>query len=157
GKFQTDFTLECKPQKRTEDFRISMIGEQNVENTAAVIVLLLQLGVDVGKLKPALIEFRGATRRQQILFENQQMVLMEDFAHHPTAIRVTLDGIRALYPKHEMWALFEPRSNTSTKNYLQKELIEALTHSDISVIYKVYRGDGIDPKIRLDRQAVKDE
>jgi UDP-N-acetylmuramate: L-alanyl-gamma-D-glutamyl-meso-diaminopimelate ligase len=81
-------------------------------------------------------------------------VFIDDFAHHPTAIRETLRGARERWPGRRLWALFEPRSNTTVTNRFQRDLAEALAVADRIWLGAVHRADRIAPEERLDREAV---
>ncbi|MCZ6673365.1 MAG: Mur ligase family protein [Verrucomicrobia bacterium] len=85
-------------------------------------------------------EYGGVARRQDVLFKSSNLQVVEDFAHHPTAIRLCLDSFRNCFPEHEIVAVFEPRSNTAATNVLQAEFTEALGHADTVLISPVHRG-----------------
>jgi UDP-N-acetylmuramate: L-alanyl-gamma-D-glutamyl-meso-diaminopimelate ligase len=91
-------------------------------------------GLTDDEIRAGLESFRGVRRRQTIRGEVNGITIIDDFGHHPTAIRETLRGFRQKYPGRRLWAVFEPRSNTSRRNVLQNELIEALKEADGSVV-----------------------
>lgn len=106
-------------------FILKQPGEYNVLNATAVIVMALNLGLDADVIKEAISSFDGVKRRQEILGEPGGRLLIEDFAHHPTAVRETLKGIHKKYPNKKVHAVFEPRSATSRRKIFQKEYSQA--------------------------------
>ena len=85
------------------------------------------------------------------------MTVVDDFGHHPTAIRETLRALRLKFPGHRIWAVFEPRSNTTRRNVFQAELAEALAEADAVVVAEVARLDQLQPHERLDpEQLIQD-
>jgi UDP-N-acetylmuramate: L-alanyl-gamma-D-glutamyl-meso-diaminopimelate ligase len=107
-------------------------GLYNQENAlAAYIVGTKCCGLDPEVVKKHLATFPGMERRQQILFENDNYLFIDDFAHHPTAVRVTLEGLRERYPDRRLICLFEPRSNSSRKKLFEKPYSEAFDAADV--------------------------
>jgi UDP-N-acetylmuramate: L-alanyl-gamma-D-glutamyl-meso-diaminopimelate ligase len=111
-------------------------------------------GLSDAAIREGLINFRGIRRRQQERGEKNGITIIDDFGHHPTAIRETLRGLRQRYTGRRLWALFEPRSNTSRRNVLQNELIEALAEADASVIAAVANPEKVAADQRLDTVKV---
>ena len=132
-----------------------LTGMHNALNMTAVACVLYKIGIDDKLLADALRKFSGVMRRQQIVFEDTRTVIINDFAHHPTAVATTLAGIRESYGSdYKVWALFEPRTNTSRRHYFQETLPEAFAVADETILYKVYREEDIKPDERLNRQVV---
>lgn len=102
----------------------------------------------------ALARFQGVKRRQDVLHNGLQHVILEDFGHHPTAVAATLEGIRAAYPDHELVAVFEPRSNTARTSIFQKDFTDALAYADRIYIGAVHRGDRMAADQRLDTKKM---
>jgi UDP-N-acetylmuramate: L-alanyl-gamma-D-glutamyl-meso-diaminopimelate ligase len=94
-------------------------GRHNVENALGVWAAGRSLGLSAAALAGALSTFRGVKRRQEVRGEPAGVLVIDDFAHHPTAVRETVAAVRARYPGRRLWALFEPRSNTSRRNLHQ--------------------------------------
>jgi len=115
------------------DFFIPMFGVYNVENALSVIAIALKEGIEEALIKNALATFQGAEQRQQVLFDGDVTVI-DDFAHHPTAVRVTLQGIREHYPTRRIIAVFEPRSNASRRKDFEIPYSEAFDSADIVVL-----------------------
>lgn len=102
------------------------------------------------KLKlESLSRFQGVKRRQEVRYQDDNIVCIEDFGHHPTAIKGTLESLRNRYPKYMIVACFEPRSNTAVKNVFQKEFTEALGVADVILIGRVHRSNSIPEHMRL--------
>jgi len=120
-------------------FSIPLSGEFNVRNALAVVVAASLCGIPAGKINAAFATFRNVKRRLEVRGEINGVTLLDDFAHHPTAIRETIKAIRARYPGRRLWALFEPRSNTTRRHFFQRELAEALALADGVFIGKVDR------------------
>jgi UDP-N-acetylmuramate: L-alanyl-gamma-D-glutamyl-meso-diaminopimelate ligase len=135
-------------------FSVPMIGEFNVRNAAMCICAARHAGLTDAEIRTALESFKGIRRRQQVRGVVGGITIMDDFGHHPTALRETLRGLRQKYPGQRLWAVFEPRSNTSRRNVLQNELIEALKEADGSVIASVANPEKVAAADRLDPEFV---
>ncbi|MBI3593836.1 MAG: UDP-N-acetylmuramate:L-alanyl-gamma-D-glutamyl-meso-diaminopimelate ligase [Nitrospirae bacterium] len=104
-----------------ETFESPLMGQHNIRNSLAVIGLAHHLQISKPDIQKGLQSFKGVKRRQEIVGEIQNILIMDDFAHHPTAIRETLQAVKLRYPERRLWAIFEPRSATSRRNFFQKE------------------------------------
>ena len=135
-------------------FAVPMMGEFNVRNAAMCVCAARFGGLTDEQIREGLDTFRGIRRRQQERGTTHGITIIDDFGHHPTAIRETLRGLRQRYAGRRLWALFEPRSNTSRRNVLQNELIEALTEADGSVIAAVANPEKVAVDQRLDTAKV---
>ena len=102
-----------------------MTGLYNFCNLTAVAIIARELGVSWDLIQQGLRSFQGVKRRQEVLGEFQGVLVIEDFAHHPTAVRETLKGLKQKYPDRKMWAVFEPRSATSRRKVFQKDYVRA--------------------------------
>ncbi len=128
----------------------------NARNAAmAALAANLALGLPPGSLDlAAMSAFSGVRRRQDILHEGEAWTVLEDFAHHPTAVGATLEALHAAYPGRVLLACFEPRSNTAATCLFQNEFIEAFAKADEVYFGPVYRGDRMAPDARLDTAAM---
>jgi UDP-N-acetylmuramate: L-alanyl-gamma-D-glutamyl-meso-diaminopimelate ligase len=135
-------------------FEVPMIGEFNARNAAMCVCAGRFGGLSDDQIRAGLLSFRGIRRRQQERGTAHGITVIDDFGHHPTAIRETLRGLRQRYTGRRLWALFEPRSNTSRRNVLQNELIDALTEADASVIAAVANPEKVAAEQRLDTAKV---
>jgi UDP-N-acetylmuramate: L-alanyl-gamma-D-glutamyl-meso-diaminopimelate ligase len=134
----------------------SMHGLFNARN-AAMAALATALALKCAPLDldlSALADFRGVRRRQDTLYTGQKFTVVEDFAHHPTAVSATIEALRAAYPRRRMLLCFEPRSNTAATARFQHEFSEALQGADEVLLGVVYRGEQIPPERRLDTTAM---
>jgi UDP-N-acetylmuramate: L-alanyl-gamma-D-glutamyl-meso-diaminopimelate ligase len=100
-------------------------GAHNVENALGVIAAARSLDLSPAEIAAGLATFTGVRRRQEVRGELRRVVVIDDFAHHPTAVRETIAAVRARYPGRRLWAVFEPRSNTSRRNIHQAEYAHA--------------------------------
>src|SRR6266571_3879143 len=137
-----------------EPFEIPLIGEFNVRNAAMAATAARFYDVSKAKIDNALKTFKGVARRQEVRGEERGVTVIDDFAHHPTALAQTLQALRHRFPKHRVWAVFEPRSNTTRRAVFQKELADALAMADGVFVAQVARLDQIPEHERLHPDAV---
>lgn len=134
-----------------EVYDLPLIGEFNVRNAAMAITAARFGGVDPGAIRKALLEFSGIKRRQEVRgVTGRNITVIDDFGHHPTAIRQAIEGLRRKYAGARMWAIFEPRSNTTRRNIFQDALPEALGMADAVCIAAVARANLLAEEDRLD-------
>ncbi|MFT5883208.1 MAG: UDP-N-acetylmuramate: L-alanyl-gamma-D-glutamyl-meso-diaminopimelate ligase [Crocinitomicaceae bacterium] len=117
-----------------EDYCIPMSGEFNVRNAAMAVCSALFVGVSADAIREGLMSFQGIARRQQLRGEKNGVKVVDDFAHHPTAIKLAIDALRQKYAPNDLWVVFEPRSNTTRRNIFQNELATALSNADKAVV-----------------------
>ena len=139
------------------EFEMRMAGEHNALNATAAAALAFGQGVGVESIREALRTFMSVKRRLEVRDEVAEITIIEDFAHHPTAIRETLRALRAVYPSRRIWAVLEPRSNTLRRKVLEPELIESLRHADHVVLAGVYQQQRIPDAERLHPEDVVDK
>ena len=120
------------------EFQTPLIGDFNVRNCLAAIVAADAWGVRRDAMADALATFKSVRRRMQVRGEQGGVVVIDDFAHHPTAVRATLEALRAKYPQRRIVAVFEPRSATSRLAVFQRDYVEALVKADHVVIAAVF-------------------
>ncbi len=135
-------------------FRLRLPGRHNAGNAAAAALALFELGYPAGRVADAYSRFEGVRRRQEVVGEYGGILLIDDFAHHPTAIRETIRAIRARYAGRPVTAVFEPRSNTSRRNVFQREFAEALSGADSVILAGVFGAERIPAGERLDPDGV---
>lgn len=135
-------------------FEIPLIGDFNIRNAAMAVSAAHFYGVSVPEIQKALASFKGIKRRQEIRGEVRGITVIDDFGHHPTAIRETLAGLRYRYGQARLWAIFEPRSNTTRRAVFQHELPKAFAQADGVFIAQVARLDQLAPAERLDPERV---
>jgi UDP-N-acetylmuramate: L-alanyl-gamma-D-glutamyl-meso-diaminopimelate ligase len=135
-------------------FRTPLIGEYNVRNCAMAISAAHFYGVPLEVIAQGIASFTGVKRRQEVRGTVRGITIIDDFGHHPTAIRETLRGLRHQYPGRRLWALFEPRSNTTRRAVFQHDLPKALAEADGAILSQVARMDQLAPEQRLDPERV---
>jgi len=138
----------------SHEFALCLPGRHNAANGAAVAIVLLQLGFSPEDVADAFHGFLGVARRQEVIGEFGGVLVIDDFAHHPTAVRETIGAIRARYPGRPVTAVFEPRSNTSRRKLFQREFSEALANADSVVVAPVFGAETFAPGERLDPEEV---
>ncbi len=136
--------------------RMSLAGRHNVLNATAAIAIAYGRGVTSEAIESALAEFRGVLRRLEIKGEESGVLVVDDFAHHPTAIRVTIDAARHRWPGRKLWAIFEPRSNTMRRRVFETDLGDALATADAVVLGAVNRANLLSDEERLSPNRVLD-
>ena len=137
-------------------FESIMVGEHNLYNQVAVVAALQREGLKPEDLKQGFATFGGIKRRQEVRGEPAGVTVIDDFAHHPTAVRLTLDALRMRFGGRRLWAIFEPRSNTSRRNIFQTQYAEAFDAADITVIADPFGVSGIPEQERMDPVALVD-
>lgn len=119
-------------------FTIPLVGGFNVLNALSAIVAADRIGLSKAEIAEGLGTFKNVRRRLEVRGEEQEVVVYDDFAHHPTAVRATLTGMKRQYPNSRIWAVFEPRSQTSRSAVFEADFAQSLALSDIAVIAPVF-------------------
>lgn len=135
-------------------FEIPLVGELNVRNALAVAACARHCGLTDTQIQTAFASFQGVERRMTLRGESRGISVVDDFGHHPTAIRETLRALRVRFPGRRLWALFEPRSNTTRRNVFQAELVDALERADLIVVAEVARLEQLPPHERLNPEKL---
>jgi len=136
------------------NFNLPMIGRHNIQNATSVAVMGLKLGLTTQEIQEGFHAFKGIKRRQEVLGVKNGVTVIDDFAHHPTAIQLTLEGIKEAYPGQRIWAIFEPRSATCKRKVFEDRLPKSFTPADLVIIADLFAPDKIDPKDRLNPELV---
>ncbi len=136
------------------EFRIPLHGEFNVRNAAMAATVAHFYQIPLPAIADALARFEGVRRRQEVRAEIGGVTVIDDFGHHPTAMRETLAALRVRYRGRRIWALFEPRSNTTRRAVFQKELPRALALADGVIVAEVARLEQLPEAERLDPARV---
>jgi UDP-N-acetylmuramate: L-alanyl-gamma-D-glutamyl-meso-diaminopimelate ligase len=118
--------------------RIAQPGGINARNALGAFVLARTVGLSATEILPGLASFRGVARRQELVGEFHGIALVDDFAHHPTAVAGTIAALRLRYPQRRLWAVFEPRSNTSRRKVFQREYVDAFAAADRVIVGGVF-------------------
>ena len=135
-------------------FRINLLGELNVRNALAVVGAAKHCGLSNKQIQSAFDTFKGIKRRMEVRGIAGGVTVVDDFGHHPTAIRETLKALRIKYPGQKIWAIFEPRSNTTRRNIFQKELVESFRDADAVVVSQIARLELLKPEERLNPEQL---
>jgi UDP-N-acetylmuramate: L-alanyl-gamma-D-glutamyl-meso-diaminopimelate ligase len=135
-------------------FRVPLIGELNVRNALAVVACARHCGISDRQIQAGFSTFEGVRRRMDMRGEAGGIAVVDDFGHHPTAIRETLRALRVKFSGRRIWAVFEPRSNTTRRNVFQAELVDALERADLVVVAEVARLEQLKPEERLNPEKL---
>jgi UDP-N-acetylmuramate: L-alanyl-gamma-D-glutamyl-meso-diaminopimelate ligase len=136
------------------EFTLPMAGEHNALNATAAAALAFGQGVELAAIQEALRTFASVKRRLEVKAVVDGVTIIDDFAHHPTAIRETLRALRAAYAGARLWAVLEPRSNTLRRNVFERELVEALGLADEIVLAGVFKQESIPLAERLHPEGI---
>lgn len=138
-------------------FHINLVGELNVRNALAVVACAKHCGLKNHQIQSAFDTFKGIKRRMEVRGIAGGVTVVDDFGHHPTAIRETLRALRIKYPHQKLWAVFEPRTNTTRRNIFQTELADSFADADAVVVSQIARLELLAPEERLDPQRLLSE
>ncbi len=149
----TDFTLleSGKPAGR---LRSPLSGGHNLRNALGAIALTRGLGLSVEEIATALPRFEGVRRRLEVKGEVRGILVVDDFAHHPTAAGGTLAAARKRWPGRRLWALFEPRSNTAGRKIFEEDYARAFAGADALILAPVFHAKRLTPETVLDRASL---
>jgi UDP-N-acetylmuramate: L-alanyl-gamma-D-glutamyl-meso-diaminopimelate ligase len=139
---------------RWSELEMALAGEHNALNATAAAALASGQGIAKEAIVAALASFKSVKRRLEVRAEIGGITIIDDFAHHPTAIRETLRALRSVYPKSRLWAVLEPRSNTLRRKVLEGDLIESLRLADRVILAGVYQQQRIPDAERLHPEDV---
>lgn len=136
------------------DFLLAASGRHNVLNAMAAIAVANGRGISAEDLAKALATFRSVKRRMDVKGEVRGVLVVDDFAHHPTAVRATIEAARARWPGRRLWAILEPRSNSMRRKVFEETLPVALALADRVVLGGVFRAQQLGDENRLEPEAV---
>lgn len=138
-------------------YTLPLLGRLNVQNALAVIACARHCGIDAKTIQEGLSTFQGIRRRMEALEAAGGVTIVDDFGHHPTAIRETIAALRSAYSGRRLWAAFEPRSNTTRRNIFQTELADALSAADGVVFSQIDRLWQLAPSQRLNPEQLAED
>ncbi|MDX2470359.1 MAG: UDP-N-acetylmuramate:L-alanyl-gamma-D-glutamyl-meso-diaminopimelate ligase [SAR324 cluster bacterium] len=153
-KGQIGVTFDLGFGGKSVSFEINMFGEHNVMNATAVILLARHEGISDEVIQVGLKSFKGVRRRLELLTENPDTPVFDDFAHHPTAILETIKGLRMAWPEATIHAIYEARSNTSISKVHQIKMAKAFAEADRITFYKLHRKERLHKEELLDLNQV---
>ncbi len=132
------------------DFEFPLAGEYNVWNATAAAAMAFAYGISKEEISAALKTFKSVKRRLEVKAQVNGVTIIDDFAHHPTAIAGTLKALRARYAGSRLWAILEPRSNTLRRRVLQADLARSLAVADEVIVAGVFRAEAVPENERLE-------
>src|SRR5271154_7208728 len=135
-------------------FHLNLVGELNARNALAVIGAAKHCGLKNQQIQSAFDTFKGIKRRMEVKGIAGGVTVIDDFGHHPTAIRETMRALRIKYAREKIWAVFEPRTNTTRRNVFQDELAASFTDADAVIISQVARLEQLAPEERLNPEKL---
>jgi UDP-N-acetylmuramate: L-alanyl-gamma-D-glutamyl-meso-diaminopimelate ligase len=138
-------------------FHLNLVGELNVRNALAVVAAAKHCGLTNKQIQAGFDTFKGIRRRLEVRGVAGGVTVIDDFGHHPTAIRETLRALRIKYPREKIWAVFEPRSNTTRRNVFQTELAGAFVDANAVVIAQVARLEQLPVAERLNPERLMED
>src|SRR6202140_4386816 len=140
--------------QRFGEFVLAATGRHNVLNALAAIVVARGRGIGAEAIGKGLNTFRSVKRRMDVKGEFGGVLLVDDFAHHPTAVKATIEAARGRWPGRRLWAILEPRSNSMRRKIFQKTLPQALASADRVILGGVFRSHQLGDENRLDPETV---
>jgi len=149
----THFRVARKGEERAR-VTLPLVGRHNVLNALATIAIAEGRDIPREAIEEALRTFRGVARRMQVRGEAGGVTIVDDFAHHPTAIRATIEAARTRWPRRRLWVAFEPRSNTMRRRIFEDDLAAALATADGAVLSPVSRAQLLSEAERLSPERV---
>jgi UDP-N-acetylmuramate: L-alanyl-gamma-D-glutamyl-meso-diaminopimelate ligase len=140
--------------KSEGEVKLSLIGRHNVTNALSVYATARELGIAPEAIREGMATFAGVKRRQEVKGEAGGITVIDDFAHHPTAIEETIGAVKSAYSGRRVWAVFEPRSNTSRRRIFAREFPAALARADCVVVAGLFQPEKIPVEDRLPAEEV---
>lgn len=144
-----------------QDINLMLPGKHNVENTTVAIAIALQLGIDAGKVKQAVANFKGVKRRFEYIFNNGNQIYIDDYAHHPEELKACFDAVRQLYPDKKLTVIFQPHLFTRTRDFAD-EFASVLSTADELLLLEIYPArelplEGINAAYLLDKITLENK
>src|SRR5438477_4495867 len=140
--------------KHFGEFALTATGRHNVLNTMAALIVAHGRGISAKQIAEALATFRSVKRRMDVKGEIGGVLVVDDFAHHPTAVKATIEAARTRWPGRRLWAILEPRSNSMRRKVFQEALPKALALGDRVILGAVFRAQQLGGENRLDPETV---
>ena len=150
---ESSYDLTYKGKKLCE-IVLKVPGKHNILNSVAASALLYHKGVTPQECADALKEYTGVKRRQEVRGVVNGITVLDDFAHHPTKVKATVDAIKSKYPNNRVWAIFEPRTNSSRRAFFQKDYVSSFDSADLIVIADVFNKEQIDETERFSSEKL---
>lgn len=155
GPDGTRFSLRTPGGAIVGPFESPLAGRHNLHNAVAALAVALRTGASAGALARALPRFEGIRKRQEVKGVARGVTVVDDFAHHPTAVRETVAALRQRYPAARLWAVYHPESNTARRRIFQDEYATAFDAADCAVVARAFvKNDRLAPEEKLDVPAL---
>ncbi len=151
------YHVSCTRKEGDFEFVLPLLGEYNARNAVASLLLVELVGGDMNGAVQAIESFGGVVRRQQIHLNTPQVVLIEDFAHHPTAVQETVSSVKRHFPGRRLVTVFEPRSNTSRQEIFREDYLSSFGEADCVVLRQVAARRGDEDRKLMDVQELSQE
>jgi len=142
------------PHSRQHEMTTKLAGRHNLSNTMAVIAAASVVGLSPEQIQKGLLTFNGVSRRQDIIGESNGILVIDDFAHHPTAVQETILALKNHFPDRRLIAAFEPRTNSSRRRVFQDAYAEAFDYADCACIKQPPGLESISQSERLDTRKL---
>ncbi len=136
------------------DFACPMLGKHNLENITAAAAAALKMGIPPEVIRAALEDFPGVARRQQVRGEKNGILVMDDFAHHPTAVKATIEAVAGAFPRRRLIAVFEPRTNSSRRKVFQQAYAGSFDAADMVCVRRPPAVESLDPAERFSAKTL---
>ncbi|MCB0332031.1 MAG: hypothetical protein KDD55_00960 [Bdellovibrionales bacterium] len=151
------YQVHCSRSEGDFEFHLPLLGEYNAKNALAALLLVEIVGGDLQQACHAVGDFGGVVRRQQVHINTPKVFLVEDFAHHPTAVQETVSSMKRLFPHRRLLAVFEPRSNTSRQEIFREDYLASFVGADCVVLREVAARRGDEDRKLMDVQELSRE
>lgn len=138
-------------------FLLPLAGRHNVQNALGVIVLCNRIGLSQDEIARGLASYEGVKRRQEVRGVVDDIIVMDDFAHHPTKVRETVKAVKARYPRRTVWAVWEPRTASSRRDFFQKDYVKSFDAADRVVVADVFLPEAIEPDRLFNSRRLVDD
>lgn len=152
----TSFTV-TRDGKLFGRFMLPMAGRHNVQNALGAIAVAHRNGLTQDEISQGLNTYEGVKRRQEIRGIVDDVVVMDDFAHHPTKVRETVKAVKARYPRRTVWAVWEPRTASSRRDFFQKDYVKSFDSADRVLVADVFLPEAIEPGRLFDSKRLTDD
>lgn len=146
-----------KNKVKIAEFEVNMIGHYNILNATAAVAITLLNGISVEPIRKALKTFQGVKRRQEIIGEPGGITIIEDFAHHPTAVSQTIEAVQNKYKPRKVFSIFEPRSATSRRKVFQEEYVNSFSKAQECIIAQAFDQSKLDSENRFSADELVDD
>jgi len=136
------------------DFTMPLSGDHNIRNALAAIGAAYFYGLTVPEIRKGLLSFKSIKKRLEIRAIINDITIYDDFAHHPTEVKTTIEGLRHQYPSRKIWAIFEPRTSTTKRKVMEKSYAEAFDAADVVILAPLHLPHKVKEEERLSVESL---